>query len=100
MGQIQYEKFGLEYTVGKRVIHLNSGSKIRTQCGILRLGLKVSPKDGVALCGRCKKTIKVVRAKGARIGIYKSFGRVVACPEKVTHGNGERAEVPADDGER
>ena len=100
MGQIQYEKFGLEYIAGKRVIHLNSGSKIKTQCGVERLGLRVTPKDGFALCKRCKKTVKVIRVKGARIGIYKSFGWVVACPEKVTHGNGKRAEVPTDDGER
>lgn len=81
MEQIQYEKFGLEYIAGKKVIHLNGGSKIKTQCGVGRLGLRVRPNDSFALCKRCKKTVKIVRAKGKRIGIYRSLGEVVAWPE-------------------
>ncbi len=83
MGQVervQYEDFGLHCMAGRKVTHLTS-YPARTQCGLQRLGLRVKQDGSMPVCKRCKKTVKIVRMLGKRIGVYKSSGVVTAWPE-------------------
>jgi hypothetical protein len=85
--EIPYENFGLWYMTGRKATHLSSQIG-RSQCGLQRLGLRVKDASVVPLCKNCKRTVKIVKSLGKRVGIYKSSGEVTAWPEtKQTEGN-------------
>ncbi|RPJ06731.1 MAG: hypothetical protein EHM36_06615 [Deltaproteobacteria bacterium] len=72
--KIDYEKLGMQYIVGKKVVHLRSMERTGTQCGLHRLGLVTSGRDPSQTCKNCTRTIKVIRALGKRVAIFKTVG--------------------------
>ncbi len=77
---IHYQNFGLWYMTGRKATHLSSAIG-RSQCGLQRLGLRVKDASVVPLCKNCKKTVKIVKALGRKVAIFKSSGVVTAWPE-------------------
>jgi hypothetical protein len=83
--ETDYRKFGIGYVVGVKVCHLHVDGKIKTQCGLYRLGLKVTPDSGPPICKNCRKTIRVVKELGKRVAVFRASGAVVS----IVEGNGQ-----------
>jgi hypothetical protein len=76
---IDYEKFGLTYRVGRRVCHLASDGSVRPLCGLNQLGLgwtRKKPDDKI--CKNCRKDVTVVKARRRRIAIFRGYSGIEA----------------------
>lgn len=80
MSGMDYTRFGLRYTAGRRVAHLSNGGT-RTMCGITALQMPVRLDDDLHLCKRCPRTVKVIRVMGSRIAVFRIHGDVVSVSE-------------------
>ena len=88
--KIDYGKFGIDYMAGRKVCHLHVDGRNRTQCGLVRLGLRVNPNDGgPPICKNCRKTVKIIRGLGKRIAVFRKVDAVVSIVErnKQPHGS-------------
>jgi hypothetical protein len=74
----EYSRFGLWYVAGRRVTHLHSDGELGTKCGVRRLSLKVRRDGSVPLCKRCIRTVKIVKALGRKVALYRYAGVVRA----------------------
>jgi hypothetical protein len=80
--KIDYGKFGIDYVAGRKVCHLHVGGRIKTQCGLYRLGLKVTPDCGPPVCRNCMRTVKIMKGLGKRIAVYRLIDEVVSIVER------------------
>jgi len=80
--KIDYRGFGLNYVPGRKVCHLQGEEKIKTQCGLHRLELRVSLNDS-PLCKNCKKTVKIIRQLGKRIAVFRGTDGVKSIVENL-----------------
>jgi hypothetical protein len=80
--QVQYERFGIDYVAGRSVAHLHVQGRIKTQCGLYRLGLMVKSNGGPPVCRNCVKTVKIVEQFGKKVAIFKITDAVVSVVER------------------
>lgn len=82
-GKIDYGKFGINYVAGRKVCHLHVDGRNWTQCGLVRLGLRVKLNDGGPhVCKNCRKTVKVIKGQGKRIAVFRIVDAVISVVEK------------------
>ncbi len=80
--EVQYEKFGIDHVAGRSVAHLSVQGRIKTQCGLHRLGLVVKSNGGSPVCRNCVKTVKIVEQFGKKVAIFKTTDAVVSIVER------------------
>jgi len=80
--EVQYERFGIDHVAGRSVAHLRVQGRIKTQCGLYRLGLVVKSNGAPPVCRNCVKTVKIVEQFGKKIAIFKITDAVVSIVER------------------
>ena len=78
MKKIDYEKFGLDYWIGRNVFHLRVEGKTRSLCGLSLLGLRVKKKPDDNVCRNCRKGVTIFKVRRQRVAVYRGYSRLEA----------------------
>ncbi len=72
MRKENFQRFGFELRKGRKVFHL-SGGHGKTLCGRGFYNLNMFP-DEVRICKTCVKCVRIARAFGRRVAIFRQNG--------------------------
>jgi len=78
MKKIDYEKFGLDYWIGRNVFHLRVEGKMRTLCGLSLFGLKCRKKEDAKVCRNCRKRVTILKVRRHRVAVYRGYSALEA----------------------